>query len=343
MLNALVSLIDRLAGVRVLVAGDAMLDHYTIGSVDRISPEAPVPILRVEREFDRVGGAANVAANIVSLGGRVDLACLVGRDRSDERDPVAEHLIRRCEDLGFEVTPFRFLPCTIRKVRMLAGRQQVLRVDWEHPYGRTPEEHEGAVANGVPWEPLPLSSSAVDGRREALVPLISACQAILVSDYAKGMVDAVLMDQLRASGKPIVVDPRPQNRACYADVHLLTPNRREALELLGLDTRLLLPAADLGRRLRDAFRCNVLVTLGADGMCLVTLADEVEQIPAHVREVYDVTGAGDTVAACMALGVGAGLTLTQAARLANAAASLVVGHIGTASVTPDELRRELAG
>ncbi len=335
------SLVDRLAGTCVLVAGDAMLDRYTVGSVDRISPEAPVPVLRAEREFDRAGGAANVAANIASLGGEVELACLVGRDRSDGRDPTAERLIRICEDLGFTLTPFRFLPCTIFKVRMLAGRQQVLRIDWEQPFGRTTEEQEQAAAAGRAWAPLPLSASAIDGRREALAPLLASSQTILVSDYAKGMVDEPLMEQFGASGKPVVVDPRPQHAPLYTNIDLITPNRMEALELLGLDPRLSLPAEELARRIRDRFDCHALVTLGGEGMCLVTKDDDVESIPAYEREVFDVTGAGDTVAGCMALAVGAGLSLPEAAHLANAAASCVVSHIGTALVRPDELREVL--
>ena len=342
MMDSLAVQVDRFSGVRVLVIGDAMVDHYTIGSIDRISPEAPVPILRVEREFDRVGGAANVAANVASLGGQALLACLVGRDHSEGRDPVGEHLIRRCEEMGIEVTPFRFLPCTIRKARMLAGQQQVLRVDWEHPFGRTEAEQQVAMARGTPWAPLPLPTSAADGRREALKPLIERAQVILISDYAKGMIDGELMEQVGASRKPVIVDPRPQHASLYKGIALITPNRREALEILGLDAHLAMPPEELGRRLRDRLDCDVLVTLGDQGMCIVTRAGDEGHISAYMREVFDVTGAGDTVAACMALGLGAGLSLHEAASVANAAASVVVGHVGTAVVTPVELRQVLS-
>ncbi len=342
MTESLANLVARFRDVRVLVAGDAMLDHYTLGSVDRISPEAPVPILRVDREFDRVGGAANVAVNIVKLGGRVELACLVGRDLSDGRDPVAEHLIATCESMGLEVAPFRFLPCTIRKVRFIAGRQQVLRVDWEHPFGRNREEMESAANSGKPLDPLPLTTSAIDGRREAMAPMLEKCDVVLVSDYAKGMVDHALMEQMISGRKPVVVDPRPQHADIYHGVDLITPNRREALQILGLDPRLSVPGEELGARLRDHYDCDVLVTLGADGMCLVRKDGNTCSIPAHVHEVFDVTGAGDTVAACMALGLGAGLDLEAAARIANAAAGVVVGHIGTASTNPEELCKALA-
>jgi len=335
------TLVPRLAGVRVLVVGDAMLDHYVVGTVDRISPEAPVPILRVEREFDRPGGAANVAVNIAALGGKAELVCLVGRDRSDERDPDAERLSRLCRPHGIEPTLLRFLPCTIRKTRILAGQQQLLRVDRESPFGRTAAEHEAAAAGGAPWEPLPLSASEATGRASALAPLLARCDAVLVSDYAKGMVDAALMAQLRASGRPVVVDPRPQHTALYEGASLVTPNRKEAGEMLGLDPRRPLSGEELGRRLAARLGGDVLVTLGAEGMCLVPRDGDAETIPTRAREVFDVTGAGDTVAAVVALALGAGLPLGSAAHLANAAAGRVVAHIGTATVTAAELRDAL--
>ncbi len=341
--NTLISLVNSLAGVRVLVAGDAMLDHYVVGLVERISPEAPVPVLLVNREFDRVGGAANVAANVASLGGVAELICLVGRDRSDGREPEAERLRKKCVELGIETTLLRFLPCTIRKTRMLAGRQQMLRVDWEPPFGHTETELKQARAEGAPGRPLPLPESAREARREALKPLLKSCDVVLVSDYAKGLIDGSLMEQLRASGLPVIVDPRPQNAHLYSGVRLITPNRKEAAEILGLDALQPHPGPELGRAISDKLGCDALVTLGSEGMCLVTQDGPLESIATQAREVFDVTGAGDTVAAVTALGVGAGLTLSQAAQLANAAAGIVVSHIGTATVSPEELRAALAG
>lgn len=341
MSKQLAAVVAQLAGVRVLVVGDAMVDHYITGRFERISPEAPVPILDVEDEFDRAGGAANAAGNIVALGGDVELICLAGRDRSDGRDPDAERLLAKCNDLGFEPTLLRFLPVTIRKARMLAKGQQLLRVDWDHHYGRTDEEKARAKALGSPWAPLPLSESAIESRRAALAMLLEKTDVVLVSDYAKGMVDAPLMTQLRASGKPVLLDPRPQHAELYKHVTVVTPNRREALQMLEMSPSSSIAHSELAKRLADHLDCNVLLTLSEEGMLVHERDGTQTQLPTRAREVFDPTGAGDTVIAVLALGVGAGLSLVDAARLANEAAGIVVGHVGTAAVTPDELRAAL--
>ncbi len=340
--KAMAGKVALLGGVKVLVVGDAMLDHYIVGSVERISPEAPVPIVRVEHEFDRVGGAANVAANVATLGGAAELVCLAGRDHSEGRELYAEHLRQKCESFGINPSLLRFLPCTVRKSRVMAGRQQLLRIDREQPFGRTDEEHEEALRMGAPWEALPLPQTALAERQNVLAPMLKKCDVVLVSDYAKGMIDADVMKQLVGSGKPVIVDPRPQHADMYRNVTLVTPNRKEATEMLGLDSRRNLPGRDLGRRICEKFNCDALVTLGAEGMCLVTRRDEIVEIPTAAQEVFDVTGAGDTVAATIALAIGAGLSLPDSARLANAAAGLVVAHIGTAFVRPEELREALS-
>lgn len=336
-LNELLSLVDSFSGVRVLVVGDAMLDHYIVGSVDRISPEAPVPILKVEHEFDRVGGAANVAANIVALGGSATLLALGGFRSADTLDPDGMRLEEKCRSLGIGTIFVPGLPCTTRKARMVAGRQQMLRVDWEYPYCNAPDP---VPAGGT----MPFSLGAEEARlRDArLRDALGEADVVLVSDYAKGMVDAALFEVLHAAGKPILVDPRPRHAPLYKGVTLVTPNRKEATEMLGASVGVHPEASLLAARLVGALGCHALVTLGAEGMFLRTTEGTEEAIPTRAQEVYDVTGAGDTVVATMALAMGAGADLSAAAHLANAAAGVVVGHIGTASVTPGELRASLS-
>lgn len=324
MYRKLLPLVERLARIRVLVVGDAMTDHYVVGSVSRISPEAPVPILNVREEFDRVGGAANVAGNVTSLGATATLVAFTG-GLGGRLDADGERLAERCRVRRVDAEFIPALPCTVRKTRFLAGRQQMLRVDWEQVPG----------AGGPAIAPEALS------RRQALVErLLPAHDVVLVSDYAKGMVDAGLMAQLLASGRPVVIDPRPRNAELYRGAALITPNRKEAREMLGgsVDG---LADAELGARLAERLQANVLVTLGEDGMCLCVRGEAPFSIPTRAMEVFDVTGAGDTVAAAFALAMGAGATLPEAACLANAAAGVVVGHVGAAAVAPDELRAAL--
>lgn len=322
---ALVPYVSKLAGVQALVIGDAMLDHYVVGKVDRISPEAPVPILRVTSEFNRAGGAANVAANITALGGRAELLALAGRGGGLDSD--GQTLAESCRSAGIGVNLLPFLPCTVRKARMVADRQQMLRVDWEFPHSSADPAQSAVGAERLP-----------DIMR-ALEQLLDDCAVILVSDYAKGMINNQIMQRLKESGKPLIVDPRPQHKEFYHGVSLITPNRKEATEMLGLHERL--PGSELGRRLCAELDCDVLVTLGEEGMCLCRRGGQPLNIPTRAREVYDVTGAGDTVAATFALAVGAGCAMSEAAHLANAAAGVVVGRVGCASVTPEELREAL--
>lgn len=376
--DRLTGLVDRLAGVRVLVVGDAMLDRYVRGTIDRISPEAPVPIFLAHEEFDRLGGAANVAANIASLGGTGHLVALVGRAHSpngqegadsDDNpfalpDPVfpvfhepapapktpkefsaradwaAARLALKCAGQDFTPHLLPFLNGTIVKTRLLAGLQQVIRIDQEG--GSSPLQSAlGAAVDAPPGVTAVLDAQGRLARARTLEPLLAQVDAILVSDYAKGMVDAELFEQLLASGKPMVVDPRPSNRALYRGATLTTPNRREAMEMLGLDHRVRIPAGELAQRLCHLLDIDVLLTLGDEGMLLAMRDGRQTALPARAREVFDVTGAGDTVAAVMGLGVGAGLELVDAARLANAAAGVVVGHLGTAVSEPSALKAAL--
>lgn len=315
----LINELDKLTNPHILVVGDAMLDHYIIGNVERISPEAPVPILCVKKEFYRIGGAANVAANITALGARATLLALSGGEQKIDGD--GEILSEHCRQKNINVELIPALTQTVRKIRVMADRQQMLRVDRENP------------------SPV-LSDHAKKQRADLINKLLPPIDVVLVSDYAKGMIDAELMAQLKNSGKKIVVDPRPQHGDLYHGVTLITPNRKEASSLLVATS--CLTDEQIGQELSRKFNSSVLLTLGEDGMCLCQIGDAPLHISTRAREVFDVTGAGDTVVAIFALAMAGGLSMANAAYLANAAAGVVVGHIGTATVSLNELRAELA-
>ncbi|HDR9055738.1 TPA: D-glycero-beta-D-manno-heptose-7-phosphate kinase [Burkholderia vietnamiensis] len=301
----------QLAKSRVLVVGDVMLDRYWFGNVDRISPEAPVPVVHVQRQEERLGGAANVARNVVTLGAQAGLLCVVGCDEPGERivellasSGVTPHLERDAA-----------LPTTI-KLRVLARQQQLLRVDFE----ATPT-HEVLLAGLAHFDTL-----------------LPQHNVVLMSDYAKGGLTHVttMIERARAAGKPVLVDPKGDDWARYRGASLITPNRAELREVIGhwkseddLRERVAKLRAELDI---DA----LLLTRSEEGMTLFSAARELHA-PALAREVYDVSGAGDTVIATVATMLGAGVPLVDAVVLANRAAGIVVGKLGTATVDYDEL------
>jgi D-beta-D-heptose 7-phosphate kinase/D-beta-D-heptose 1-phosphate adenosyltransferase len=320
MADARSSLLPRLAGGSVLVIGDVMLDHFVIGRVDRISPEAPVPVVRFEHEEFRLGGAANVAHNIAALGGRAELVGVVGDDRE------ADHLRRDLAALsvgcsGLVTAADR---CTTRKLRVVTTRnQQVARIDYER-------DHE--VSGDA--------EAAVIARISDLAP---GAGAILVSDYLKGVVSrgvaAAAIDAGRRAGIPVLVDPKVPHVDYYRGAALVTPNHHEAEAVAHMRIRSADEAREAARRFRDRAACgSVLITRGEHGMWLHTPEGDTA-LDAEAREVADVTGAGDTVIGTMALGLAAGGTLIDAARLANRAAGIVVGKFGPATVSLEELSR----
>jgi D-glycero-beta-D-manno-heptose-7-phosphate kinase len=305
----------------VLVVGDVMLDRFIVGRVTRISPEAPVPIVQYGSEFWRLGGAANVAHNIAVLGGRPMLVGIVGADAAAARlreqlaaaGIAADHLV---ED--------RSRPTT-EKVRVVTERnQQVARIDYEHD-----ADAGGDVEQAIAERAARLGRGA---------------KALLVSDYLKGVVtrpvvEALLEARDGAGGRPpsLIVDPKVPHLACYAGATLVTPNHHEAEVATHGRIRTDEDAREAGRAFRGRARCGaVLITRGEQGMWLSSDGAE-GSIPAVGREVSDVTGAGDTVAATLALALAAGASLTEAAVLANHAAGVVVAKFGPATVTPDEL------
>jgi len=299
-------------GAHVLVVGDAMLDRYWFGDVERISPEAPVPIVKIGREEERAGGAANVARNAAALGARVILLSVVGADEPGAR---LESLLKR-ERVEPKLHHDRGVKTTV-KLRVIAGRnQQLLRVDFEKAPG-----HEVLASKLRDFENL-----------------LGEVDSVILSDYGKGgLTHIVRMIALaRRAGKPVLVDPKGTDYSRYRGATLITPNRSEFSEVAGawtnerdLDAR----AQQLRRRL-DAKA--LLVTRGAEGMTLFQATGRVH-VPTRAREISDVSGAGDTVIATLAVALACGVRMHDAVRLANRAAGIVVGKFGTAVVTPKEL------
>ena len=302
--------------VGVLVAGDVMLDEYWFGPTTRISPEAPVPVVRVTGSEARAGGAANVAVNLASLGARTSLTGIVGRDSNG----TALGDLLRSQGIAVDFVESAGRP-TITKLRVLSRNQQLIRLDTEDSFTAD--------------DAAPLT-----GALERLLPPASVC---ILSDYGKGTLGQVsaLIGICRRRGVPVLVDPKGTDFARYRGATVLTPNLAEFEAVVG-PTHNRTEIAEQGEALREALDLQALViTLGERGMAVLGADGEPVFLPARARQVFDVTGAGDTVIATLAAGLGAGLTLQDAAGLANLAAGLVVGKIGVASVTPSELRLAL--
>jgi rfaE bifunctional protein kinase chain/domain len=319
-----VGLVDAFHGHTVVILGDVMLDRYWWGNVSRLSPEAPVPVVEKQRSSAAPGGAANVAANIASLGGRPLLVGVVGVDeaghelRADlsQRGISDEHLVI---DAG--------RPTTV-KTRIVAVSQHVVRVDEE--------------------DRRPVAESVAARLAERTLALLAGAQALVISDYAKGALSPELLQRViraaRARNVWVVVDPKGHDYSRYAGASLICPNRGEALAAARVSPDEPEAVARAGRRLVESRTADmVLVTLGEAGMLLCERAGPPTAIPALARAVYDVTGAGDTVIATVSLALAAGLSLERAVRLANVAAGLAVEQVGTTAVTAAHLREALSG
>lgn len=316
-----VDLLSRFRGCPVLVVGDLMLDEFVWGSVARISPEAPVPVVEVKRRTFVAGGAANTAANIAALGGSPFLAGLVGDDANGER------VCALLRDGGVEVGAVvrdRDRPTTT-KTRVVAHSQQMLRVDLELP-GPMAEDLEVALL----------------ARVTTVLPAVRGC---VVSDYGKGVVTPRFVGELiarcRTARIPVVVDPKGADYAKYRGATLVKPNQLEAGKVLNRDLSDADAVRTAGRDLLEMLGTSILITQGSAGMSLFEKGRSPVHIPAQAREVFDVTGAGDTVASTLALALAAGGSLESACRLASAAAAVVVGKVGTATVGLDELHATL--
>ncbi len=301
---------------RVLVVGDLMLDRYWHGGAERISPEAPVPVVKVEDEEARAGGSGNVALNIAALGGRVSLLALSGEDEA------ADQLDRLLRGQGVETHLLRDgRHRTISKLRILSRHQQLIRLDFEDPF--------------------PATASALLAERFAT--LLDEADVVVLSDYAKGTLSdcGTLIRQARAAGKPVLVDPKGDDFSRYRGATLITPNQGEFGRVKGVhgDDESCDRAA---RELKQALDLEaLLVTRGEHGMLLLDAGDTILRLPTEAREVFDVTGAGDTVIAALATALAAGWPLDQATRLANLAAGIVVAKLGTATASVAELRRAI--
>jgi D-beta-D-heptose 7-phosphate kinase/D-beta-D-heptose 1-phosphate adenosyltransferase len=318
-------LLTRLSSLRIAVVGDLMLDHYLWGDTHRISPEAPVPVVEIHRETYTAGGAANVALNLASLGVNVELCGILGEDLAAGRlrSVLLDKGIHL--DAGFSAPGFK----TIIKTRVLVQQQQLCRLDVEQP----PHEH-CLDRNG-------MLSLCLDRIRQ--------CDAVIVSDYAKGVVTQALVDHVRQiaveAGIFLAADPKPKRHLDFSGFGVMTPNRSEALQLAGMPELRHgeeFPAEVVGRAIFEKYSPrSLVVTLGADGMMIYHSADDRRHIPTAAKEVFDVSGAGDTVVAVLTASLAAGLSLEEAAHVANVAAGVVVAKLGTAIVTPEELGRQL--
>lgn len=311
-------LLERFRSARILVLGDAILDEYLTGDCSRLSPEAPVPVLHVNAIRDVMGGAANTAANVAALGGRVQLISLTGDDAAGER------LVSLCKDAGVGFLPIRDGRPTLRKARVIGQHQQLVRLDFEDSHAIAPEIERQVVR---------LFNDRIDD-----------CDLVVISDYDKGLLTRDVCEHVisaaHAHGTQVIVDPRPQHRSFYMHCDYLTPNWKESQGLLGRPEVAATPAtiADSGRDLVQALDTNLLLTLGSQGMAFFARdGSENFSVATDAREVFDVSGAGDTVVATFALARAAGASHRQAVALANRAAGVVVGKLGTATVTPGEL------
>jgi len=311
-------LLQKISRVRVLVIGDVMLDHYIWGDATRISPEAPVPVVDIARDSFTAGGAANVALNIASLGAQCTVAGFFANDEAGSK------LSKILGEKRIATIPTPGTGATIVKTRVLVQHQQLCRLDREaapSAYRIAPDKIE------------PLFRQAIE-----------SCDAVVFSDYAKGILTDELVERVsklaRAAGKLLALDPKPKRKLHFHDLDLITPNRREALTLAGIEPEphAPFPAEEVCAQLHKLYGTrNLVITLSEDGMLLSTDGAIGTTIPTAAREVYDVSGAGDTALASLVLALAAGADLETAAHFANAASGVVVGKLGTATVTPAEL------
>lgn len=301
---------------RVLVVGDVMLDRYWHGATSRVSPEAPVPVVRINENEERLGGAGNVALNIASLGGQASLLALTG---DDEAADSLENLLTNAGVQSKFVRDAKYP--TITKLRVLSRNQQLIRLDFE---------------DGFP---------GVDGS-ELIAPFAQSLaqhNVLILSDYGKGTLRNIesLIAQAREQELPVLVDPKGADFTRYRGATLVTPNMKEFEEVVGncVDEQ------DIERKGQQLMQeCDLqalLVTRGENGMSLLRMGQPALHLPTHAREVFDVTGAGDTVIGTLAAGLSSGLPLDSATRLANMAAGVVVGKLGTATTTPKELAQAM--
>ncbi len=318
--SGLKSRLPQLKGKKLLIIGDIGLDEYVMGEVKRISPEAPVPVVEVNSQDERLGLAANVAQNVQSLGGTAELVAVIGQDMAAEK---LTHLLKKAD-----VNPEHLISCsdrpTTRKLRIMAEHHHIVRVDFEHRKFLSPED-ESRVLKKVSH-------------------LLDSVDAVVMEDYAKGVFSQTLCAEVirlsHEAGKKVVLDPHPKTPVrFYRGVDLLTPNRDEALALSGLvlddlsGDSLLKVGVEIMKKIGNS---QLVITRGKEGMSLFS-DNHVTRLPTYARQVFDVTGAGDTVIAAMTLAWASGFNLTDACALANFAAGVVVGKVGCVPCTVPQL------
>jgi rfaE bifunctional protein kinase chain/domain len=316
-------LIHKFKDFRIIVLGDLMLDEFIWGEVRRISPEAPVPVVEVKRETLSLGGAGNVVSNLLDLGAQVLPIGVLGNDQAAAI--IRDRLIERGGSVsGLIPDPSR---PTTRKTRILAHNQQMVRAD---------REERNPVSSGI--EALVI---------DAFNSLLDQAHAVIVSDYDKGLLTPALLrvviENARLHGKLVCLDPKIRNFQHYRKVDLITPNQQEAERATNIEITDEPSLSAAAHRISEMLDCeNVLITRGENGMSLLSKREKMTHIPTVAREVYDVTGAGDTVIATLTLCLAAGASLQEAAIIANHAAGVVVGKIGTATLTSSELELALS-
>lgn len=318
--SRLLNTIDDFPKNSVLVLGDIILDTYIWGNVERICPEAPVPVVEVTRESNMLGGSANVVNNLKVLGAEVSICGVVG---PDPRYEALQTLLKEKKVAIDGLIEEKGRP-TSQKTRIVAGHQQVVRFDYETK--------------------RPISEQSVKRISLFLDKKWDEFDAVIISDYAKGVIGPALLDKVRElhqkSPKLISVDPKEPNMENYKFFSLVTPNKKEAAYASGKAIETEEDLKEAGRKMINRLQCeNLVITLGSDGMALFKQSGEFLKIPTFAKEVFDVSGAGDTVVSVLTLALCAGATLHEAVVMANFAAGVVVGKLGTAAVTPDELKK----
>lgn len=320
----LIETIDALGNPKVAVVGDLILDHYVFGAVSRISPEAPIPVLHVSREEDRLGGAANVAANLVSLGGKATLVGALGTDDAGQRFRT---LAQVTKELKLSAAKLTGRP-TVLKTRMVSQNQQMLRVDREKPTALSEKDLADVMTR---------AENALKG-----------VGAVVISDYGKGVITPGFAQQVIARANelnvPVLVDPKGKDYSRYRGATAVTPNRAEAEAATGVDCGTLDGVKEAGKQLCRKLKLKAaVITLSADGVAVVPARGEMAHFPAQARSVFDVTGAGDTFIAAFSVCVASGSDFNTAARMANYAGALKVAKFGAVAVSREELRRSVIG
>ncbi|MEK6808787.1 MAG: D-glycero-beta-D-manno-heptose-7-phosphate kinase [Nanoarchaeota archaeon] len=313
------NIISNFKSKKLLVIGDIMLDKYVWGKVNRISPEAPVQIVNVERESYVPGGASNVANNISSLGATAYMVSIIGNDSA--KDILFNELNKRSINTSGIIVDIT--KPTIQKVRVIGQNQQLLRIDYEN---------DGYINSKIEGEIIRYIGG-----------IMVSVDAVVISDYAKGVITKELakyvIELARNNKKIIVIDPKPIHKEYYRNVTIITPNHHEASQMTGINGENDIDIVKIGKKLLEEMNSPILITRGEKGMTLFEQNGNITNIPTMAKEVYDVTGAGDTVVATVALALCSGARIIDCAKIANHSAGIVVGKIGTSTVSVEELSR----